>query len=286
MALAPTLSWENGVVQEPNVFTDGTTWHMVYTGGFSSPALGHATASTPAGPWTKDAGPFLGQGHGGEAGAIGHANVYVEGTTVYYFYPSAINGGNLQVATAPLSNPTSITLVGTCLTTTASATGHVNSYLIKDGSTYRMLFESKLSTTPPPTWATGYATATSPTGPFTIQNYPLSTLQNSGGSYGGPWFTKSGSTYIAWYHIAAASNDLPTALFRATSSDMVTWTVSNGGLAEVPRRAYEEYDQTADPFIVTDSSGQTWWFWSGMKNTSPQWGYIMRSNPPGSTLTI
>jgi len=64
-ALTPTGGqWDSGSVREPDVYfhAASSTWYMFYTGstepwiGSTSTRIGYATASTPAGPWTKHSG--------------------------------------------------------------------------------------------------------------------------------------------------------------------------------------------------------------------------------------
>lgn len=275
IVLTADQTWEGTVVQEPNVWYDpvAALWKMIYTGNYTSAALGYATATNPLGPWTKH-GKILGEGAGGEAGAVGHSNVYIEGTTGYIYYPSALGGGTLKVATFAVSDPTTITLVGNVLAPAGTALGIVNSSLIKRGTNdYVMLFESSVSN--PEQWRTGYATATSPTGTFTIGTFPLPTLQHSTGAYGGPCLTKEGSSYVNIYHACPIANtNVPTLIYRATSADLVTWTQDAGVM--VRRVATVEHDQVADPSLAYSQNGSPYLFWSAMDNTAPA-GHIMAS---------
>lgn len=56
--LRASQGWENGAVGVPYAWKDGDTWYMLYRGGIAGilDQTGLATASSPAGPWTKHAG--------------------------------------------------------------------------------------------------------------------------------------------------------------------------------------------------------------------------------------
>jgi hypothetical protein len=70
IALGSGGSWDDYFVASPIVWEEGGTWYMLYEGdasaGSTSGQVGLATASDPAGPWSKDAGnPVFAVGTGG-----------------------------------------------------------------------------------------------------------------------------------------------------------------------------------------------------------------------------
>jgi hypothetical protein len=268
VAIAPTLAWEQNVVQEPSVWYHNGRWHMIHTGGSSSPGLGYAWAINPRGPWTKHTGPVLGQGTGGLAGGTYHTNVYVEGSTAYCYFPDLAAGGMLKVATADLSDPTTWTIVGTVMDLPPNSSEFGNTFLVKEGSTYYLFYECEYSNN----WQIGIATATSPTGTFTSIQLPLNTLwpESRSSNVGGMWVAKENGQWVMWYHRgpqASVGGPLPTEIHRATSTDMINWTPLDNGRPVLTRESPQDVDQVADPFLV--EAENVWYlFWEGFDNTA------------------
>lgn len=256
VVLRPTLAWEHGAVQEPSVWQAGGKWLMLYTGGWERAALGLAVANRASGPWRKHGAPVLGLGHGGWSGPIAHANVYVESGTLYAYFPSHVDGGNLVVATAPLSDPSRWTTRGGAMAATPAAFGLVNTWLVKAAPHhYALMFESRGRQT---WWQQGLATGNSPLGPFRIRAYPLPSLQRAPGAmYGGPSVTGRLHDWTIWYHAARNPGaTLPTDIYTARSTDLIHW--HNVRLV-VEHQA--PADQAADMDVVGSAS-----FWSIMHN--------------------
>jgi len=282
--LTPTLSTEETAVQEPSPYYDASTdtlW-MFYSGGWASPSLHLASCSGDADPsdsanWTKH-GRVLGQGVGGVAGPVVHSTVYVESGTVYVYAPDAVNGGNLQCYScllADLPAPT-WTLHGTVLAPSGSATGLVNASVVKAGAgDYRMMVESSTATQ----WQTGYATGTSPTGPFTMNTFPVTGLQIGSGTFGGPWLDGAAGAWRLRYHASTTSN-IPTSIYEATSTDLINWTRAPAPL--IVRTNASEVDQVADYASATSTFGATA-FWDGMDNPHSA-GVILASTVSGRNL--
>ena len=254
-ALFATEAWEQGVVQEPNVYWDGARWVMVYSGGWANEVLGWATAPTIDGPWTKH-GPL---GFGG-----GRGSILRDGGTLYVYHDGLVRSGPDIEHMGPA--------LPRAINTTAAVTNITNTCVIKDGATYRMIFDGKGPATGV-LWGSGYATATSPLGPFTIQAFPLTLAIPMNG---GPHLTKMGDgTFSMWYHGGVAN--LPNDIYHATSTDCITWAAE--AAPRITRTAPQEVDQCADPFYVADpSTGTGYLFWSAMDNATPG-GVIMRSLP-------
>lgn len=267
VVLAPSSAWEQTAIQEPNVWydPDAGLFAMVYSGGWDTQSLGYATARHPLGPWTRHPDPILGNGVGGEDGGpwVGRPNVFVDDDGQVYVYYSAQltgTGGDLFVATGDL--PT-LTKQGTALSATATATAMQNTSVVRLGDTYHMIFESLASSGAQ--WQMGYATASDPLGPFTIQQFPLPTLQRGTGMYGGPFLTCEDGTWVLIYH-AATSGSLPTEIYRATSTDLLSWTQDAGTLVT---RVVDppEHDQVADPHVLWSPVG-AFMFWDAVNNTT------------------
>lgn len=274
--LTASAAWENDVVCEPSPWFHNGAWHMLYTAGWASGAIGYATATDPFGTWTKHPTPVIGDGHGGMAGFTSHHSVYVEGDTIYALYPDGPPGvgGDLVVATASIDDPTTFTTVGTLLAATGAIAGIVNTALFKRGdSDYVLMFEAHA--TSGPQWQIGYAEGTSPTGSFTINTFPLPTLQIGTGVYGGPDLSRQDDgTWTMLYHASTTSSSVPTAIYRATSPDLTTWTPD--GAAFIDRVVNPpEVDQVADAwYLVTPARAVM--FWSGMDNVAEE-GSILAS---------
>jgi hypothetical protein len=266
--LSPSPSWEATAVFEPNVFFANGTYNMIYTGGWNDPAIGWATASSPAGPWTRQNSntQILGRGQGGEAGDICRPSVIVIGSTVYIFYVDAIGANaDLKLASAPTSNIASITLVGTMLTHDATYTGFANIAVVADtiAGGYTMWFEYR-STATGNIWKIGRATASAVTGTWTITHTSLTTLQRGSGSWGGPDVKIENGQYVMIYHAAHTTNDsLPSEIYRAVSADGITWVQDAPTFLRMA--AGSEWDQVADPFVYSDSHGSHLYY-AGMNN--------------------
>lgn len=271
--LVPTEAWEQGALQEPSVYTDGTQWYMIYSGGWSTEGLGWATAPTIDGPWTKQ-GKLL--SNGVWIGS-GRSAILYEGSVLYVYYN---NGTDLSVCSG--ASPASLGASTTAFTASGTVAQIQNTSVINDGGTYKMMFEGKDGSGS--LWVMGYATATAAIGPYTTNTFPLPTLQMNGGSASGPWLTKNGSTYSLWYHASILNGaNLPNDIFHATSTDLINWTPEL--IPKVRRTHRFEVDQAADPFVVTDpGSNVSYLFWDAVDNTSSA-GYIMRSVPQAMTIT-
>lgn len=272
--ITPTQTWEGAYCNEPNIWYDATDaltpWHMIYTGGSSgTSALGYAKAPTPFGPWTKYASnPVLGQGGSGFAHGAFHSNIYIEGSTIYCTFTDAAAMGTIKVATAALSNPTAWTVQGSAAlgALPPGATDFGNSNLLKVGTGNYIMFFDALSSN----WQAGFATGSSPLGPFTTVQFPISAIwvdakyQSGGGICS---FLENGS-YIIYYHLGPLNTGTPTDGFRAFTDDLVNWTVDLNGYPLLKRMAPYEVDQVADLFLAQGPNEGWWAVWSAMDNAS------------------
>jgi hypothetical protein len=254
--LKPTLAWEQAGVSEVSVWLDDVTWCMTYTGGLTLQGIGYATASAPLGPWTKQsANPLFGLGFGGFAAgdSCARSSIYREGSSVYLYFSC---GGTLWMASGP--DVLHLGAAAIVFPPNATWTGIENTCVVKVGAVYHMMFESRNAGVGP--WVLGHATATSPSGPWTVAAFPVTALEISAGiNYSGPWLGYVGGQYVLWYH--ADYPALKSRIYKATSPDCVTWTVKK--LPVISPLLATEQSQVADPWLTTD--GLTWYaYWEGV----------------------
>jgi len=248
VALAPTETWEQNCVEEPNVYWDGTRWVMLYSGGWANERLGWATASTLDGPWVKQ-GVFA---SGGLRPSSGRSCILFDQGQMYVYYDGQVCHGPDIASMGAASTALAVDNVTIDRVTNAS--------VIKDGATYRMIFDGKA---PGGTyWKSGYATATSPDGPFTIQQFPLDLGVVMDG---GPCLNRVGPVFQLWWH--GGVGNLPNDIYHSWSSDCLTWHNESG--PRIVRTFPQEYDQVADPFYVRDPASGGYLFWSAMNNIGP-----------------
>lgn len=235
--LSASQPWEQHAVFEPNVWTDAAGWHMVYTGGWNTSALGYATARSADGPWVKH-GPIIGLGHGGWSGSAARSSVLRDRGLLYVYFTEP-EGSALHVAVGP--DIAHLRLAGPVLT------GYrvVNTSVVRDGGRFRLLFEANVGGFTH--WLTGLADAASPLGPFTVRVFPLRSLQLSpDGTAGGPDLHRAAGRWVLLYH-AVRHGTLPSDVYEATSTDLVHWS---GRRMVVGRPHIAGVDQTADPVRV------------------------------------
>ena len=267
--ISPVVAWEETCVAEPFVLYDGT-WRMWYTGGWTHGAIGYAT-STDGITWVKYASnPVYGQGASGYANIANCPTILRTGSTYWLFASGGTDTHTpfttLRVATSTdgiawTTQASSITIPGECW-----AWG--NREVWQEGTTWKMLQECGGTL-----WQ--IYLYTSPDGlVWTIGNggAALSTLQiAANGMYGGPTFftdsrgnkmSKFGSLYHLWYHSAPGAGNLPTNIYHAKSSDLITWTPN---LVLTYAGSGFEVDPVADPSIVV-KDGTAFLYYDGMDN--------------------
>lgn len=308
--IAATQSWENGSVQEPNVWYYNGYYNMIYTGGWSGTSLGYAYATNPKGPWTHLSTPVIGNGYGGTSAGqyVSHTGLYIEGTTVYVTSSIAATGSlilwSAPIGFTPSTGPV-FTKVGNIMALPSGTTAWGNSQLIAitPGSSYALLTEALQTSSG--NYQTGLSTATGalttpPT--FTTTTWPLTQLNSilsnyyggvSSASASGPWTPdaigvhQTGSNLITlYYHASGTSLGLPTEIFRATSpvNDLVNWTSLDNGYPAYRRQLPQEVDQAADPSPVVGPGGD-WWMFSSALNNLAQVASIV-ATPAFSTQTV
>ncbi len=283
--IVPAGGTEGSFVQEPNVWADDTTIHMIYSGGNSgSIYLHHASCPIDADPtipdnWTKS-GVVIGNGEGGEAGTALHAGIYIEDGTIYCYYTTA--AGDLDVATASVDDPTTYTHVGTVLTLAESTASILvaNAFVVKlDEGDYRLYWEGGGAL---PLWQIGTARGASPTDEFTFEAFPLDGLSFNPGysTNSNPFIVEEDGHYTMWLHGAWGRNQrgsgTPTVGYAATSDDGLNWTLLDGGQQTVRLAHRYEVDQVAD-FTLLEVAGEKYAFWSA-NNRNNGTGRIMATH--------
>ena len=271
VALAATEEYEQNCLQEPNVHYDerrplGERYVMIYSKGWADIGLAWATAPHPAGPWTKK-GVFWEE-------AQGRGSYYREGNQIWVY-----------TAGMPLACKTGATIetlgaAFSVLSAIPNQTGqYQNNCVLKRGTNDYILFVegTNSATTPANLWLVGYATATSPSGPFTMQQFPIAGLRNTPtGMVGGPNCSFDGTTYRLYFHGAEVGIG-PTDIYYKESTDLVNWTGSLNPIVE--RKNRWEVDQVADPHLFVDPvGGLKYLYWDALDNFVPR-SCIMMSNP-------
>jgi hypothetical protein len=209
---------------------------------------------------------------GGWSGQAQHSGHFIEGDTVYIYFTDPVTG-SIHVATAALETPTSFTHVGIVLTTPAGTVQlTANPHVMNVNGTYTMFFEARDSTTGY-RWQIGRATCSTPTGTFASQAYPLPGLDfNSGiSTASNPFIVAEGGGYTMWLHGSwgkfQKTGALPTVAYRATSTDLNTWSLLDGAQPVIRLEHPFEVDQVADLCLVESPSGVRYAFWSANDNT-------------------
>jgi hypothetical protein len=279
--LPSTQAFENGVMQEANVWYYNGFYHMIYSASWASSTLGYAYATTPKGPWTHLASPVIGNGAGGTTAGqfVAHTGLYIENNTVY-IVSSIAGAGSAILWSAPInfvpaSGPT-FTNLGAIMAFPSGFNGWGNFQLIRQGpGAYALLAEARK--TSDSVYRTGLATASgsldsAPT--FTPTTFPLTQLVGiitywgiigsaRATTYGGPWTQDAlgvhgaGSDLVTLYYHSGPRATSPTDIFRAVSplNDLVNWTSLDNGYPVFRRALVAEVNQVADPSLIPDTDG-------------------------------
>lgn len=149
LTIGASGSWESQYVRAPSVVKDGSgTYHMFYEGTASWPVfeIGHATASLPQGPWTKDGlNPVLtGTSGQWDQNEVYSPSVVMNGSVFEMFY-SGENGAKWLEGHASSANGTSWTKdANPILSPSASGwdSGDSNDYAgaVLDGSAWKLFY--------------------------------------------------------------------------------------------------------------------------------------------------
>ena len=274
--IAKDASYENGSIQEPSVWYYGGKWHMVYGGG---PAC-YASALDPMGPWEKAAAAIEVSGY---AGSVRHQSVSLIDGVLVMTFNSSVDTQKFRMATANPAAPTVWTMDPTWEFTpdTAYGTSLGNTFLLKmsDGR-YALFFETSIpgaTGQPSLSWQNGVAVSDTLTGTYALHQMPIASLgpmreylpaeSLSASAMGNPWVSYANGRYTMYYGVTSypwAKNDI----CRATSDDMVHWTVDKNGRPIIRRSTPWEVDQSVDPHLVQGPHGLWWAFWTAYDNVS------------------
>jgi len=205
---------DEGNLQEPSVLREAnpvilsadTVFKMWYTAGWSNPNICYAE-SLDGYNWVRYSGNPVVSDHS-------RSSILKDGST-YVLYTTGHLGGTLDRYTS--SNGVTFTLANAGIITPGApgswnSSGVYNSWVIKDGSTYRMLIDGL----GPQGYYDGYYTSSDGITWTEYGSNPVTDLT-------GPYFTKIGSTYWAWGHASPTKTFTPTDGYRAYSTDMIHW---------------------------------------------------------------
>lgn len=237
----------------------GSKFVATYTGYTLSPyrdGLGWAESADGLN-WT-DFGQIIGNGLGGEVHGCGTSNLYLEGGTYYIYYTDHTTGDH-KLITAPVSNRTAFTTPQVMLAKSAApgwvGDSYYNSCMTREGNVYYKLIEGGVPGNGH--YVTGYATASSPSGPWTISASVLGTLQFAAGAYsaGAVSARQPDGYFYAWYHVSTVEPSPPSAsiIICARSANFINWEqLSDNPVLELRGEQFSggRSDQIADARIV------------------------------------
>lgn len=250
--LRTTESWEGATSTEPFGFwNEALGLYCIYYN--SAGKIGLATCENILGPLTKY-GPLINPG--------ARASHLIVGETIYIFYIGSPNT-SVKLATAPLSDPTNITLVGTVLTSAAINNvefGNVCPVVV--GGVFRLYVEFAA---PSWGWQMGVAECATVGGTYAFTSMALTSLQPAfgtgsivGGTNGvsGAHVMHENGELTMFYH-SSDTNEQGSKVFVATSPDTdgFNWTIQNNGYPIARTALVEEVDQIADPFVLELKDG-------------------------------
>lgn len=276
--LVPQTKLEQGSLQEPNLLYENGIYKLWYTQGFDKEAIAYAISDDGL-TWTKYAfNPVLGHGRGGEPYDAARGYVVKVADTYYLFYNSSPNPpatGDEKLATS--SDGIHWTSEGVILRTTdwpwGGQFGNVSVWV--EGNTWYMLFEALYHGSG--VWEMGAATSQDGRNWNLLSHTPLRSMQIADQrSYGGPMVVKRDGRYHCWYHAtpksSLKSSFIPTAIYRATSLDLLNWEVYST-IPVLSLTQQYEIDQIADPTFL-EVNGRCLMMFDGMNNSPPGAGSL------------
>lgn len=269
--LTHTYGWEALALQECSTWIYNDTIYALYTAGVGGPGLASCPLSSdPTQPssWTKisTSGPVI-------SAYVNHGAVLLNGGTLYYYANNGSTSNQILLYTADPAAPTVWTLVGQVMSLPATSNAFGNtSTPVLDGGVWKMAIEYKITATG--RWQIGLATASSPTGTWTLiagaETLPSLWPDSDHQTAGGPQLiAEADGTWTMIYHCSLNWNGfLPSDGYRATSTTLAgdTWTVLDGGRPFLRRVTALEVDQVCDLQVLQTPSGVTYVLWTGMQN--------------------
>jgi hypothetical protein len=235
-------------LQEPNLLYEDGLYKLWYTGGWRHQRIGYAT-SVDGVTWAKcPINPVLGGGSGGEPDdTVGRGFVLkVEG--IYHLYYNNFFGDE-RLATSSdgihwASQGPVIELATLGAQLGIGGCGNVSVWV--EGKKWYMLLEAGINNI----WEMWPLSSADGRTWEPMSTNPLRSMQIAqGGSYGGPMVIKRGGRYYCWYHATPGTSTLPTAIYRASSTDLLDWNVYSS-IPVISLTQGWEGDQIADPTIV------------------------------------
>lgn len=300
--ISPTVAWEGGGVQEPDVHYESGTWKMWYTAATLTAGMGYATCvSDPTIPanWTKYAGnPVLGDGGSGFAGFVAGIHLHKVAGTYHCFFYDTSGGGNLRRSTSADGITWTAPTTAITTSTVAGTHGWANSDIWYDGTTWYLFVEASLHAGGGGPWGCYLFTNSSISndGGWAVQNggNGLTTLQVSGyaDGYGqglsiaeidGVDTFQVGSPYVLWCHASKLTNPVESDIMHAygIAPSFTTWTPASP-FDLLHNGSTFEQSQVADPNVL-QVSGTSYLFFSG-QNANTLQGYINLATFSGTLL--
>lgn len=255
---------------EPFGFFDNGKYKLIYSCGDSY--LRYRESNTPFGLKNSTDVLILGAGTGGESGDPSLHSLYIEGGVYYLYYALGATGSIYLVTSTDGINYSNKQTVLTKPASGWGSLGLVNTWVVKVGSTYHMFVEANDAAL---VWSTGRATATSPNGPFTIQDTSINAFKIGGtGSSGGYTGWYDGTRFNIFYHANPTPSFVYDQTYFTSTSDLVTYVTEQTPTIKIVDEI-TAYDQTADITIFTDGS-KVYFDYSALDNRTPFFAGIIR----------
>lgn len=261
--------FDNGAL-EPNVIIEDGIFKMWYTAGWFTPQLNYATS--PDGiTWTDyGSNPVLGNGGSGYAGTFVAHDGFVKLDGVYYLYFADGSFGNLMRSTSLDGIVWTAPVLSIANNAYAWSVGWANNYVWREGYTWYMILETRVTTAQ--TWRLALFSSTDGLNWTVLSGTFLTSLEPAGvGGASGPWMMtpqKRNGVYHLWYHGTTTAATVPGKIFHATSTDLLNWTITNSGNPILsPTGISPEIDQVADPCVV-EWNNKTYLYFEGVDNGS------------------
>ena len=271
--LSPTAVGSNGY-QEPQVLynvgspviltnAQGPVWKMWYSDGWASSGCNYAE-SLDGKNYTQYSGNPI-------ATSCFHPGIaYSSGTYYLYYNPSS---AATQINVKSASDGVTFGSASTALSLGSGGSWEdsqiANAKIMLDGSTWRMYYEGRRSSTG---WSTGMATASSAGGSWTkdVSN-PVAQLSSGTKTIAFGTVVKIGSNFYTWAWrtppSGTSSINLPTDGYFWSSPDAVTWSQANSNISFLFRRTLDEGanvpsdGQVAD-FSVVEANGVSYLYYT------------------------
>jgi hypothetical protein len=278
-AVEPSIMYDNGKFR---------LWYIKY-GSSSTPThtLWYTETTTiepnVATTWST---PTVAYKANGLTAMVNNTIVRKFGSTYYLYCRAGTGFGPISVATS--SDGLLFNDAATALANTASGFGNVGYYncdVIYDpvSNQYKMIMEARDVSN---IYLLGYATATSPLGPFTMVGQITGALPGLGtGNHGGPSLNLVDGKPQMWYHADPIEGIIPMELYRASSTNYSAWTMALGGTPFIVRERNHEWDQSSDVSVI-EENGESYAIYNQMDNRTPFYAYLNIAKYNGPLLSL